>query len=63
MQILEQTKFDKKGALSKAMQEKAKETLYGRLHTFINSIYERDGHFGFLEKIVSVLRFACPKLD
>jgi hypothetical protein len=45
------------------MQEKAKETLYGRLHTFINSIYERDGHFAFLEKIVSVLRYAYPKLN
>ena len=49
--------------LKKARQEKAKQTLYGRIHNFINSIYDRDCHFQLLEKIRKVLQQAYPKLD
>ena len=51
-QALDQIHFSSKRDLAQARQEKAQRTLYGRLHTFINSIYDRDCHFSLLEKIV-----------
>ena len=52
MQTLDQMKFARKRDETKARQEKAQQLLYGRLHTFISSIYDRDCHFRLLEEII-----------
>ena len=52
MQSLDQMHFKRKKDQAQAREAKAQVTLYGRLHTFINQLYDRDCHFQLLEKIV-----------
>ena len=62
MQLLDQTRFSSKSELNDAKKEKARETLYGRLHSFIYQIYDRDRHFSLLEKLLKVLKQSYPLL-
>ena len=49
MQALDQTKFANKHERAAAKKEKEKQSLYGRLYSFVNLIYDRDCHFSLLE--------------
>ena len=62
MQSLDQMHFKRKKDQAQAREAKAQVTLYGRLHTFINQLYDRDCHFQLLEKIVQILRVTYPDL-
>ena len=43
-------------------KREAQRTLYGRLHTFVTSIYDKDQHFSLLENVLQLLHRVYPSL-